>query len=168
MSLGRPRPHPRRVASVNESTTTTLWAAPMLVVLALLALVAAGMIAVMLTRTVDASDVESTLTPVAAPPAEVDRIHAALHEMGAVCTRDADEATQVRIETAVDLLVEFALRYPNATFQIDDETGRSLGLLLVARNEMQVCAPRAAARANAALPSQYRDDSGSEASAPHR
>ncbi|AWK76806.1 hypothetical protein CBI38_35960 (plasmid) [Rhodococcus oxybenzonivorans] len=61
--------------------------------------------------------------------------------MAALCAPDTDEAAQRRIESDVDLLVAFARAYPDASFPIDDETGRSLGLLLIARKEMQVCAP---------------------------
>jgi hypothetical protein len=92
----------------------------------------------------------------AAPASEVERIRTALHDMGARCTPGADSVTQQQIGADVDVLISFAGRYPDARFTIDDETGRALDLLLIARDEMQTCAPAAAQRANQLLPSQFR------------
>lgn len=143
----------------------------MLVVIGLLVLTLGGLTIAMLSGpTDDASAIgpSPSVTAVvsAAPAAEVDRVHDALHDMAALCFPNLDDAAQRRIESDVDLLVTFAGRYPDATFPIDDETGRSLGLLLVARNEMHLCAPNAAARANAALPPQFRNKAGAVTATP--
>lgn len=92
----------------------------------------------------------------AAPAADVQRIHTALHDMGARCTPRADPAAQAQIGRDVDELITFAARYPDARFTVDGENGRALNLLLIARDEMGTCAPAAASRANRALPAQYR------------
>jgi len=91
-----------------------------------------------------------------APTADVQRIHTALHDMGARCTLRADRAAQAQIGRDVDELISFAARYPDARFTVDGENGRALDLLLIARDEMSACAPAAAARANQALPAQFR------------
>jgi len=92
----------------------------------------------------------------AALTADVQRIHTALHDMGARCTPHADPAARAQIGRDVDELVAFAARYPDARFTVDGENGQALNLLLIARDEMGTCAPAAAARANHALPAQYR------------
>jgi len=89
----------------------------------------------------------------------VRRIHAALHDMGARCKSDPDAASERQIGHDVDQLITFARNYPDARFIVDDENGRSLDLLLIARDEMRTCAPAAAARANLALPAQLRTPS---------
>lgn len=91
-----------------------------------------------------------------APKADVQRIHTALHDMGARCTPHADPAAQAQIGRDVDQLITFAARYPDARFTVDGENGHALNLLLIARDETGTCAPAAAARANQALPAQYR------------
>ena len=90
------------------------------------------------------------------PASRVARIHAALHEMGKLCTQNAGAVARHRIGLDVDRLISFARQFPDARFTIDEEDGRSLNLLLIAREEMQNCAPAAAVRANRALPSAYR------------
>lgn len=95
----------------------------------------------------------------AAPMVEVERIRTALHDMGARCKPGADTATQARIFRDVDQLISFTRRYPDSRFTIDGENGRSLDLLLIARDEMRTCAPAAAAAANQALPTQFRSAS---------
>ena len=93
------------------------------------------------------------------PSSEVQRIHTALHDMGARCTPGANSADRRQIGRDVDLLITFARTYPDARFTIDDENGQALDLLLIARDEMRTCAPAAAARANQALPAEFRTSS---------
>ncbi len=76
--------------------------------------------------------------------------------MGARCTPRADPAAQAQIGRDVDELITFAARHPDAHFTVDGEDGQALDLLLIVRDEMGTCAPAAAARANRALPAQYR------------
>ncbi|MDX5961893.1 hypothetical protein SIM91_00765 [Rhodococcus opacus] len=155
---------------MSDLTPARRCLAPTVVILALLAITLAGLLVATLMRlnSDDASTIDASPTDAgsAAPPAEAERAHAALHDMAALCAPDTDEAAQRRIESDVDLLVAFTRAYPDANFPIDDETGRSPGLLLIARKEMQVCAPTAAAHANAALPPQFRDDPATGADMP--
>lgn len=97
------------------------------------------------------------------PATQVQRVHSALHDMGARCTPSADVAAQHRIGTDVDLLIGFARRYPDARFSVDGEDGRALDLLLIAATEMRGCAPAAARRAEQALPPQFQSPAASPA-----
>jgi hypothetical protein len=90
------------------------------------------------------------------PPAEASQVKATLLEMGALCTPTADGPAQRRLGQDVDLLVQFAGRYPAARLTIDDETATPTDILLVARHDLSGCAPAASARANQALPSALR------------
>ncbi|MFK4729511.1 hypothetical protein ROT00_07480 [Agromyces mediolanus] len=89
-----------------------------------------------------------------APPAAVDAAHAALHLLGEECAPDAEPPADVAV--AVDTIASFAGRYPKGRFPIDDETGTSVSLLLVARNALIDCAPAEAARLDALLPVELR------------
>lgn len=112
--------------------------------------------------------VNPTATNATAPAADVARIRTALHDMGARCHPGIDTATKHRIDGDVDQLITFARRYPNARFSIDDETGSSVDLLLIAATEMRTCAPAAAARANLELPAQLRPQSTPSPSEPKK
>ena len=91
------------------------------------------------------------------PGDQVSRVHAALHDIGARCgPTAADPATQQYLAADAEVIVTFAERYPDAVFTVDDEAGRSLSLLLVARDELRICAPAASRRADVALPAQFR------------
>lgn len=90
------------------------------------------------------------------PSAEVDRVHGALHELASQCQAGIDEVTRQRLDQDVEMMVEFSRRYPDSRFPIDDETGGPVGLLLVARNALERCAPESAAKADSALPPEFR------------
>ncbi|MEO5315391.1 hypothetical protein PV772_14930 [Pseudarthrobacter sp. CC12] len=90
------------------------------------------------------------------PSAEVDRVHDALHELASQCQAGIDETTRQKLDQDVEMMVEFSRRYPDARFPIDDETGGPVGLLLVARNALERCAPESAAKADSALPPEFR------------
>jgi hypothetical protein len=95
--------------------------------------------------------------PASTPPAaEVQRIHDALHNMDTWCTAGAVNRSQPEIERAVDLILSFAQRHPQARFPIDDETGSTLSLLLTTRQELRTCAPTAATRVDRALPPEFQ------------
>lgn len=101
----------------------------------------------------------STASARAADPSgeEVRRVHAVLHEIEQSCSGGpADSRAGERLEANADVLVRFARKYPRARFPIDDESGRALSLLLVAREALLPCAPAAAARVDEALPEEYR------------
>lgn len=98
----------------------------------------------------------------AVPTVEVDRVHAALHDMGARCVAGAGVDAQRKVESDVATLITFARRYPDARFSIDGENGRSLNLLLIAATETRTCAPVAAGRAREALPPEFNGTPTSE------
>ena len=96
------------------------------------------------------------------PPAtEVQRVHDALHDISDRCPRNtqAGAGEQRQVDRDIDVILGFAERYPNAEFPIDDETGRTLSLLLATHDDLRTCAPAAAARVDRALPTQYQDPS---------
>lgn len=100
--------------------------------------------------------IDKSISGSPAPSAEVDRVHGALHTIASQCRTGIDEASRQRMNQDVQLMIEFSRRYPDARFRIDDETGRPEGLLLVARNALERCAPEAAAKADSALPPEFR------------
>lgn len=91
-----------------------------------------------------------------APAAEVQQIHRALHALGKICKLpDATNQTALA-RPSVEAIVDFARRYPNARFAIDDETGTTVALLLVAREALRTCAPSLIPQISRTLPSRYQ------------
>lgn len=91
------------------------------------------------------------------PPPDVQQVHDVLHDFDRWCTPQADDRARRHLARGVELIVNFARRHPDARFPIDDETGTTLSLLLVARNELRDCAPAAALAADRALPTEIRE-----------
>lgn len=60
----------------------------------------------------------------------------------------------MEIDAAV--ITSFAGHYPDSRFDLEDESGSALSLLLAARDDLEECEPAAAAKVNAALPTPYR------------
>ncbi|MEU0680133.1 MULTISPECIES: hypothetical protein [Streptomyces] len=84
-------------------------------------------------------------------------VHDALHTIDARCRAKGGDVEQAALTRDVDTIIDFSRRYPDARFPIDDETGRTLSLLLVTRQSLRDCAPALAARVDRALPSDFRD-----------
>jgi len=74
-----------------------------------------------------------------APPDEVQTAHDALHDIGTRCRADQPDLSAIAVD--VDLVIEFARRYPTGRFPIDDETATSSSLLLVTSEAVTDCAP---------------------------
>lgn len=91
-----------------------------------------------------------------APKYAVPRVHRALHALGRICKPDdtANRASQVRPH--VETILDFARRYPEVSFPIDDETGTTVTLLFVTRDSLRTCGPSLVERVNQALPPQYQ------------
>lgn len=85
----------------------------------------------------------------AAPPSEVQAIHAALHEIGTQCLEAAPDVGAIRSD--IDLITGFAERYPIGRFPIDDETATAASLLIVIREAVEDCAPAEVGRIDALL-----------------
>lgn len=85
---------------------------------------------------------------------EVQGVHDALHDIDARCVPGRAGASG--LERDAEVILDFARRYPDARFPIDDETGRTLSLLMTAREGLRGCSPATAARIDAAVPPQYR------------
>lgn len=94
----------------------------------------------------------------AAPTAaEVRRIHAALHAVGATCARGRlDARDRRRLVVAARLFARFAGTYPRVAFRVDGEDAGAISLLLVAREAVRGCWPPAAAIVDRALPAKLR------------
>ena len=101
------------------------------------------------------------LTPTAertystAPESEVRDVHEALHDLGDSCA-EGDARSPAAIERHVSVILDFAQRHPNARFEIDDESGTSLALLLVLQDELRPCAPSLLPRVQELLPPEQR------------
>lgn len=92
-----------------------------------------------------------------APADAVKPVHQALHSLGRVCRRggDTDQASASRARGPVNVILAFARRFPNVSFPVHDETGTTLSLLFVARNEVQDCAPALTAQVERLIPAEY-------------
>lgn len=91
--------------------------------------------------------------------AEVRRIHSALHAIDRVCShRRISAAARRLLERDARMFASFAAAYPQAEFRIDDEEARAVSLLLVARQTLVRCDPRAAAIVDRALPAEMREN----------
>jgi hypothetical protein len=99
------------------------------------------------------ADRAGTRTPTAQ---EVRGIHTILHRLENACSRRLSGSRRQRLARDVGTLIRFSRTYPRARFQIDDESAHAVSVLLVAREELQRCAPDAAARIDQALPKELR------------
>ncbi|GAA1219387.1 hypothetical protein GCM10009665_06840 [Kitasatospora nipponensis] len=84
------------------------------------------------------------------------RVHDAMHDIADHCAPQTGATARPELAHDAQVIVAFAQRYPNATFPVDDETGRTLSLLLATRQDLGRCEPEAAARVDQALPPQFR------------
>lgn len=95
-----------------------------------------------------------------APPAAVRPIHRALHTLGSVCKPGDDTKQTSRARPPLEVILDFARRYPNVSFPIHDETGTTLSLLFVARDSVRSCAPTLMPRVERLIPSEYLTPNG--------
>lgn len=92
-----------------------------------------------------------------APAGRVDEVHRALHAMGRACrTASADRGVD-EVRRPVAAMLRFARDYPDAGFRVDDESGSTLSLLVVLRNEVQTCDPTLVLAVDELLPAEFRD-----------
>lgn len=91
----------------------------------------------------------------AAPQDAARRVHDSVHALGRICKPGATNLTP-RVRPHVETVLNFARRYPDASFPIHDETGTAVSLLLVTREGLRTCAPPLVDSVNQALPPQYR------------
>lgn len=84
-----------------------------------------------------------------APSAEVEAIHADLHDIGERCRGFSPDAIAIRSD--IDRILAFAARYPIGRFPIDDETATASSLLVVTREAVRKCAPGEVARIEVAI-----------------
>ena len=98
----------------------------------------------------------ASFSPVPVP--EIEAVHGALHGLGTACAEAPTPAgdAHARIDRHVAVLLEFARRYPQARFPIDDESGTSLSLLLVVRQELEDCDPVHLPEVERLLPPRFR------------
>jgi hypothetical protein len=90
------------------------------------------------------------------PEDEVQVMHRALHSVGETCARAAPARSQATLDRDVTVLLDFARRHPEGQFAIDDETGTSLSLLLVLRQDLGTCDPTALPVIESLLPPSFR------------
>lgn len=94
----------------------------------------------------------------AAPQDEVRDVHRALHRIGDACTDPGPDTTDV-VGQQVSVILDFVRRHPGARFEIDDESGTPLALLLVLQDELAPCAPTEVPRVQNLLPPDLRQAS---------
>lgn len=92
----------------------------------------------------------STLTAQQARP-----VHNALHDLGRACRRRPGPAHS-EVLRALRVIADFAKAHPRARFPIDDESGSSMTLLFVVRDELLSCAPSLVTRVDRLIPTEYR------------
>ena len=98
----------------------------------------------------------------AAPAGAVKPVHRALHVLDRVCRPGGGTEQASRARRSVTVILDFARRYPNVSFPVHDETGTTLSLLFVARNEVQSCAPALTARVERLIPPEFLSPSSIE------
>lgn len=96
----------------------------------------------------------SATAPVFLSTSDVQGVHDALHDIDYRCGPGRSGGSEV--ERDAEVILDFAQRYPDARFPVDDETGRTLSLLMTARQGLGGCSPAIAARIDGALPPRYR------------
>ena len=97
-----------------------------------------------------------------APEDQVRNVHRALHRIGDECS-DPGPGTEAVVAQEASVILDFARRHPDARFEIDDESGTPLALLLVLRDELPACAPALVPRVEDLLPGGLREPSGATA-----
>lgn len=90
-----------------------------------------------------------------APAAAVEPVHRALHTLGRACRPSAGTDQRSLAHRPLTVILNFARQYPNVSFPLHDETGTTLSLLFVARNEVQSCAPALITRVERLIPPEY-------------
>ena len=82
--------------------------------------------------------------------------HRALHALGRACQPKVAERTRNSVLRPLRVIERFASRYPAGGFTIDDESGTTLSLLIVVRNELETCDPGLVPRVDELIPGRYR------------
>jgi len=97
---------------------------------------------------------ETSAAPCAAA---IRRVHVTMHAIDSACSGMRPALRQTgRLVRDAHKLADFARAYPRAQFRIDDEDARAISVLLVARETLKTCAPRAAVIVDGALPAGMR------------
>lgn len=84
-------------------------------------------------------------------------MHRALHGLDRVCRGLVPDPNGARVQRHTQAMLQFARDYPRAGFEIDDETGSTLSLLVVLHDELRSCAPQLIPAVEELLPPQFLD-----------
>lgn len=87
---------------------------------------------------------------------EVADVHRALHQFGRACAETGGTPDPRAAAGPLRVIEDFAAKYPNAGFLMDDESGTTFALLIVARNLLETCDPSRLPEIDALLPARYR------------
>ena len=138
-----------------------------IVALALLAVVAVGVSRALSRESAPADpaprDTDALVAPYTLPPPkeslddrQAEPAHKALHALGRACKRPSTRRDPETVLRPLRVIENFASQHPDAGFAIDDESGSTLTLLIVVRNELEACDPTVIPRIDALIPSKYR------------
>ena len=95
-------------------------------------------------------------TYLSVPQDDVDEVHLALHGLGEACAGEEASPSESALETHVSVILDFVRRYPSGRFQLGDESGSSLALLIVLQDELEMCGPSFLPRVRELLPPELR------------
>ena len=95
---------------------------------------------------------------VTAPARRVQQVHDAMHAIAGRCRPGVTVGPQAQrdLHRSTEVILTFARDFPDARLEIDDESGRTLSLLVGVRDDLLRCAPAVAKRMDPAIPPQFR------------
>ena len=100
---------------------------------------------------------ETLPEPTQRPPRDrVAAVHVALHSLRRACETPIGRRDAHAVRQPLKTIESFASDYPSAGFEIDDEPGTTLALLIVVVNEIRACDPARAAELEDLIPAEYR------------
>ena len=107
---------------------------------------------------IESTEVSSADLPIATTTlgrAQASAVHRALHDLGRGCERPPGQA-RGEVLRALRVIKRFAADHPRARFPIDDESGSTIALLFVVRDELLICAPSLVHGVDRLIPPEFR------------
>jgi hypothetical protein len=89
------------------------------------------------------------------PPNRVAAAHRALHDLHRACATPLLDRDPEQVLSPLDLIIRFAVDFPRGGFRMDDETGSTLGLLIIVWDAVKNCDPVLAPMVEELIPAEY-------------